>query len=127
MAQPITVGVTGAITTAPASPTGPTPLYQTVKTFGLQRTYAYRTDHNLSINNPATPYSVPLGSISKVRFMALTVVGSSVELRVTWSSGVDQTSKVSEFLMFSSPSEGDQLTAIKLVGVSDIELILMGD
>lgn len=126
MAQPVTVAVTGAISAAPSTPAAQATL-QSVKPFFLQRTYSYRLDQNLTINSPVSPVEISLGSITKVRFVALTVIGSSVQLLVTSGAGTDQTVKVSEFFLFSAPSEGDQLTAIKIQGVSDVEMILLGD
>ena len=126
MAQPVTVSVTGAITAALSTPS-PQATLQSVKPFFLQRTLSYRRDDNFSINAPVVPFEVPLGSITKVRFMVMTVIGASVTLQVTSAAGSNQSIKVSEFFLFSSPSAGDEFTSISILGVSDIEMILMGD
>lgn len=130
MAQPITVSVTGAVNAAPASSTALVPSLMDMKPFGLQRTYNYRIANSFSVNNPliGSPFTVPLGSITKVRFIAMSIVGAaSMQLLVTSAAGADQTFKVSELLLWSAPTESDQMTAIKLVGIGDVELILLGD
>jgi hypothetical protein len=127
MAQPITVTVTGAVQAAPSATNALVPSLLGTKPFGINRTYAYRTEKNISINAPVSPVTLDIDSITKVRFCVLTVIGASVEMRVTSASGTDQAFKVSEFFMWSSPSEGDQWTSIKLLGVTDLEFILLGD
>lgn len=74
------------------------------------------------------PYIVSLGSIVKVRFIGLRVInGSSIKLLRTSPAGTDQAIKVSSMELWHSPNSGDEVTAIKLVGTADIELLIAGD
>lgn len=129
MAQPITITVTGAATAAPASTTALVPSLMSMKPFGMNRTYSYRIANSFNVNNPliGSPFTVPLGSIAKVRFALMAVIGNSMQVIVTSTAGTDQSFKVSELLLWSAPTEGDQWTSIKLVGVGDVELLLLGD
>ncbi len=129
MAQPKTVTVNGAVIVGPASSTSLVPSLQDNVLLSVLRTYAYSTADTYSINNPVegSPFTLPLGSITKVRFFYMRVIGASAELMVTNAHGADQKFDVSEMIVWSSPNEGTQLTAIKLVGVTDIEVILSGD
>lgn len=126
MAQPVTVTVTGAVTAAPAATTALSPSLQDVLPFGISRTYSYRQPSSFSVNSPTNPVSVGLGSITKVRFVMMSVIGASVKVTITTGLGT-ATFPVSERWMWSSPNEGDQITAMSLTGVSDIEMLLLGD
>jgi len=130
MAQPVTISVTGAIQAAPAVSTALAPSLSDTVQFGTNRTYSYKISNNFSINNPiiGSPFDVPLGSITKVRFMFIRTIGASVLMLVTSPADPDpQLIYVAEEMFWSSPSEGTQLTAIQLVGVTDVEMIISGD
>lgn len=127
MAQPVTVTVTGAVTAAPSATTALLPSLQDTIPFGLTRTYSYRVGNSFSINAPVSPVAVAFGSITKVRFVMMSVIGASVQVAITSAAGNAQVFKVGERWLWSSPSEGDQITAMTLLGVSDIELLLLGD
>ena len=130
MAQPITITVNGAVQAAPASTTALAPSLSDTVQFGTSRTYAYKITNSFSINNPlsGSPFTVPLGSITKVRFMFIRAIGAGVLMLLTSPADPDpQLLYVTEEMLWSSPSEGTQLTAIQLVGVTDVEMILSGD
>jgi hypothetical protein len=75
-----------------------------------------------------SPYTVALDSITKARFLGVRVInGSSIKMLLTSPSGTDQALKVSSMLLWHSPNSGDEITAIKLVGTADIELLIAGD
>jgi len=123
MAQPITVTVNGAISASPSASNSLAPSLSDTVQFGTQRTYSYKFANNFSINAPVTPVVIGLGgSITKVR-----PIGSPIDVLVTSPAGTDQAIYVSEEWLWSSPSEGTQITGIKMLGVSDIEMLLLGD
>ena len=110
------------------SPCGPT-LSDTLRT-DFQGTYSASKSSRLAIVNAtdATPYVVALDSITKIRFLALRVInGASIKALLTSPSGSDQAIKTSSLLLWHSPNSGDEITAIKLVGTADIELMIAGD
>ena len=119
----------GAVTGMPTnSPCGPT-LSDTLRT-DFQGTYSASKSSRLAIVNAtdATPYVVALDSITKIRFLALRVInGASIKALLTSPSGSDQAIKTSSLLLWHSPNSGDEITAIKLVGTADIELMIAGD
>src|SRR5580692_2129283 len=109
MAQPVTVTVNGAVMANPSATTSLSPSLADTVQFGTQHTYSYKIANNFSINAPVSPVSVVLGSIAKVRFMFLRVIGGPVQVLVTSAAGTGQTYSVSEYMLWSSPAEGTQL------------------
>lgn len=127
MAQPVTVTVNGSVSAQPSATNALAPSLAATVLFGTQRTYSYRVDDSFSINSPVSPTSVNLGSITNVRFIFLRTIGSPVTAFLTSPAGSAQAFPVSEYFLWSSPSVGSQVTAISLQGVSDLEMILVGD
>jgi len=128
MSQPSTIGINGAVVASPANTAQFAPSLQEMLSISCERTYSYKSGNSATVNNLiGSPYVVPLGSVTKVRFLALRVIGAALQVLVTSASGTDQTFKVSDLWLWHSPNEGDQLTAIKLVGTADIEYVLAGD
>ena len=129
MSQAATIAHSGAVTGYPvSSPCGPT-LSDTLRT-DFQGTYSASKSSRLAIVNAtdASPYVVALDSITKIRFLALRVInGASIKALLTSPSGSDQAIKTSSLLLWHSPTSGDEITTIKLVGTADIELMLAGD
>lgn len=73
------------------------------------------------------PYTVALDTITKVRFVCIKVVnGASIKAVLTSAFGTDQKLSGNIFI-WNSPNAGDEITAIKLVGTADIELMIAGD
>ena len=75
-----------------------------------------------------SPFVVSMDSVVRARFLVLRVVnGASIKLLFTSSVGTDQKLDVSSMFLWHSPNSGDEITAIKLVGTADIELMIAGD
>lgn len=129
MAQPVTVSLNGAVTASPAVSSPTSPSLQDILNISTNRVYGYKTGNSTTVNNPlvGSPFVLPLSSMTKIRFFAMRALGNSLQVLVTSAAGTDQTFKVSDVMVWSSPNEGDQITAIKLVGVSDVEYLLAGD
>jgi hypothetical protein len=128
MAQPVTVTVNGAIMANPSASTSLSPSLADTVQFGTQRVYSYKFANNFSINAPVSPVTIGLGgSMTKVRFMFIRPIGGPIEVLLTSPAGTDQALFVSEEWLWSSPSEGTQVTGIKMLGVSDVEMLLLGD
>lgn len=127
MSQMVTVAVSGAVTAGPANASPTAPSLQDSLNVSTLRTYSYKSGQSTTINAPVTPLVVNLGAITKVRFFVIRVIGAGLQVLLTSALGTDQVFKVSDEMMWSSPNEGDQITAIKLVGVADVEYLLAGD
>ena len=129
MSQAATIAHSGAVSGTPvSSPCGPT-LSDTLRT-DFQGTYGASKSSRIAINGAtdSVPYVVALDSVVKIRFLGLRVVnGASIKALLTSPSGTDQALKTSSLLLWHSPNSGDEITAIKLVGTADIELMIAGD
>ena len=129
MSQAATISHAGAVTGSPTnSPCGPT-LSDTLRT-DFQGTYGASKSSRLAINGATllVPYTVAMDSVAKARFLGLRVVnGASIQVLLTTPAGTDQAINVSSLLLWHSPNSGDEITAIKLVGTADIELMIAGD
>ena len=129
MSQAATITHSGAASGSPtSSQCGPT-LSDTLRT-DFQGTYGASKSSRIAVvaATDAVPYVVSLDSIAKVRFLGLRVVnGSSIKALLTSPSGTDQALKTSSLLLWHSPNSGDEITAIKLVGTADIEIMIAGD
>jgi hypothetical protein len=126
MSQPVTITLNGAITAAPSTSTALVPSLASTAMLSLQRTYGYKVADSGSINSPSSPVALALGSITKVRFIFLRVIGASVTVVATSAAGT-ATFKCADEFIWHNPNEGDQFTAITLQGVTDFEYILAGD
>lgn len=127
MSQMVTVTVSGAVVAGPANASPTAPSLQDMLNVSTSRTYGYKSGQSTTINAPSTPFAVNLGAITKVRFLALRTIGASMQVLLTSALGTDQAFKVSDLMVWSAPNEGDQITAIKLIGVADVEYLLAGD
>lgn len=127
MAQTRTVWLTGAASIAPVAVlNGPT----LADHLNISATATYQASKASPLSVSSTteaPYTVSLDSITKVRFMILKVRSGSVTLQLTSAAGTDQKLKVSDQIIWHAPNAGDEITAIKLVGTADVELLLAGD
>jgi hypothetical protein len=129
MAQSVTIWHSGSVTGQPLSVPGGPSLYDMMNT-SFNGTYGASKATRLSVIGATDllPYSVAFDSLTKARFLGLRVInGSSIKALLTSPSGTDQAIKVSSMLLWHSPNSGDEITAIKLVGTADIELLIAGD
>ena len=129
MAQAVTIWHSGAVSGQPIAVPGGPSLADTLNT-SFQGTYSASKSSRLSVvaATDIAPYTVTLDSVSKARFLGLRVInGASIKVLLTSPSGTDQTIKVSSLLLWHSPNSGDEITAIKLVGTADIEILIAGD
>lgn len=128
MAQSRTVWVNGAVSVSPTSaPNGPS-LADNLA-ISLTNTFQASKASPLSIaSTDGSPFTLSLDSIVKVRFIALKVnSGASVKMLLTSAAGTDQKVSVSGLFLWHAPNAGDEITAIKLVGTADVELLIAGD
>jgi hypothetical protein len=129
MPQSTTIWHTGNVTGRPSPTVGGPSLSEYLDT-SFTGTYSASTAKRMTVVGATdiAPFTVALDSISKVRFLGLRVVnGASLKLLLTSASGTDQAVKVSSLWLWHSPNAGDEITAIKLVGTADIELMIAGD
>jgi len=129
MAQAVTIWHSGAVSGQPhAAPCGPS-LSDTLNT-SFQNTYSASKASRLSVvaATDQTPYTFPLDSITKARFIGVRVLnGASIKILLTSASGTDQALKTCSLLLWNSSNSGDEITAIKLVGTADLEILIAGD
>ena len=130
MAQASTIWHSGAITRQPVSSFPGGPSLSDMLNTSFQGTYGATKSAPLSIVGATDllPFIVSLDSIVKARFLGIRVLnGPSIKVLLTSPSGTDQALKVSSLLLWHSPNSGDEITAIKLVGTADIEILIAGD
>ena len=129
MAQAVTIWHTGAVSGQPiACPGGPS-LSDTLNT-SFSGTYSSAKSSRLSVIGATdfAPYVFSMDSVVKARFIGMRILnGPSIKVLLTSTSGTDQAIKVSSLLLWNSPNAGDEITAIKLVGTADIEILIAGD
>jgi len=129
MAQSVTIWHSGAVTGQPLAVPGGPSLSDMMNT-SFSNTYSASQASRLSVvaATDSVPFVVAFGSVTKVRFLGIRVInGSSIKALLTSPSGTDQALKTSSMLLWHSPNSGDEITAIKLVGTADIELLIAGD
>lgn len=129
MPQATTIWHSGSVTGRP-SPTVGGPSLQDYLDTSFTGTYSAGTSKRLTVIGATdiAPFTVALDSIAKVRFIGMRIVnGASLKMLLTSASGADQAIKLSSFFLWHSPNAGDEITAIKLVGTADIELMIAGD
>jgi hypothetical protein len=130
MAQSVTIWHNGAVMGQVPSPVPSGPSLADTLNTSFSGTYAASKATRLSVVGATdlAPYTVVLDSVTKARFLGIRVInGSSIKALLTSPSGTDQAIKVSSLLLWHSPNSGDEITAIKLVGTADIELLIAGD
>lgn len=128
MAFPATIKHTGSLQAAPTNGSlGDVPSLTDLINTSFQATYQSTKSGRPSINAPVVPAVLDLESVVKVRAIALRVRGGSLKILLTSAAGVDQAIRVSDAFIWSAPSPGDEITAIKFVGVADLEYVIAGD
>jgi hypothetical protein len=129
MAQSVTIWHSGAMTGQPLAVPGGPSLSDMMNT-SFNGTYSASQSSRLSVVGATdlVPFAVAFGSVTKARSLGMRVInGSSIKVLLTSPSGTDQALKTSSMLLWHSPNSGDEITAIKLVGTADIELLIAGD
>ena len=129
MPQSTTIWHTGNVTGRPSPTTGGPSLSDSFDT-SFTGTYSSGTSKRLTVIGATdiAPFAVAMDSVAKARFIAMRIVnGASLKVLLTSAAGADQAIKVSSVLIWHSPNAGDEITAIKLVGTADIELMIAGD
>ena len=130
MAQASTIWHSGAVTRQPVSSFPGGPSLSDMLNTSFQGTYGATKSAALSIVGATlgSPFVLDMDSVVKARFLGIRVLnGPSIQLLITSPSGTDQAIKTSSLLLWHSPNSGDELTAIKLVGTADIEILIAGD
>jgi hypothetical protein len=129
MGQSVSIWHTGAVSVHPlSSPCSPS--LGGVFNTAFQGTYTAAKAADLGVVGATdlAPFVVAFDSVLKARFICLRVTnGSSIKVLITSPSGTDQAIKVSSIWIWHSPNPGDEITAIKLVGTADIEIMIAGD
>ena len=129
MAQAVTIWHSGSVTGQPTPVPGGPSLADMLNT-SFSGTYSASKATRLSVVGATdlAPFAVAFDSVTKARFVGMRVInGSSIKVLLTSPSGTDQAVKVSSMFLWHSPNSGDEITAIKLVGTADIELLIAGD
>lgn len=128
MAQSAQIKVTGVVTTAPATSSFFSCTLQELLNLSLCAVYESAKGAGVSISSTdLAPYSVPFEGITKGRFFAVRVLsGVSMKVLVTTALGV-ATLPLSDLHMIHNPNDGDQITAIQIVGIGDLAYALAGD
>ena len=130
MAIPVTVQHVGSLQGTPTTATTVFPSLIEIANTSFQRTYTQRISGSLTVLNATdlAPKVVPFGSVAKARVVFLRLSGGSLKVKLTSAAGVDQAILISDELLIHTPNEGDQITAINLVGSGvDVEYSIIGD
>jgi hypothetical protein len=96
----------------------------------FQGTYSASKSSRLSVVGATdlSPYVFPMDSVAKARAIGMRVInGASIKALLTSPVGTDQAISTGSLLLWHSPNPGDEITAIKLVGTADIEILIAGD
>jgi len=79
-------------------------------------------------SSDGSPFIPSLGAITAVRAIAIrSLTGATVVVKLTSAKGTDQQLPVSDLLVIQAKNEGDQYTAIKIVGTATIEYLIAGN
>lgn len=129
MAQSNVLGVVGAVSIAPASSALFTPAsLQQFLSLNLDATYGAAKGMERSVAVlAASPETLPLEGITKLRFLALRVLsGATMQVWLTTALGVAKI-PVSDALLWHAPNPGDEATLVQIVGTADFQYVLAGD
>jgi hypothetical protein len=121
--------VAGAATLGPIQPTcAPFPSGECVFSINLSQTTQADSAKSLSVNSPVTWVDLLAGTgITNVSFFSLRVRNATnFEVRFTTAGGADQIIRLSDLFVYSSPVSGQQITALSVRGVGDMELLVAG-
>lgn len=130
MGQPAIVQVTGAVTVSPVSCGPGSPSLQETMQIFVYAAYSGSKSGRPTVSAPLDdPYVVPFEGITNVRFLSIESVGQ-VPMKLLLTSpngGVDQVIPFSNRVLIHSPADGDEMTAIKIVGNGGVSYVLAGD
>jgi len=121
---------TGALQAAPTPASSTFPSLQDIGNTSFQRTYSQRISGSPSVvgATDGVPFILPFGSVTKCRMFWLRVNGGgSLKVKFTTPLATDQVLNVADEWLWHSPNEGDQMTAIKLIGTGETEYLVAGD
>jgi hypothetical protein len=118
------------LTGSPGNPSSALPSLQEIANTSFSRTYSQRQAGAPQVINATdlAPFILSLGTVTKIRMLFVRVVGSGViRLKLTSAAGADQALPLSDLIVWHAPAEGDQITAVKVVGTADLEYTVYGD
>jgi hypothetical protein len=128
VAQTFELQVTGAVQASPFASLSGGQSLQDFLTFNVRKAYNGRSADVSSIAaTDGSPYTLPLGTIAKVRFLGIHVLAGALKALLTNPSETDQVVRFGDWLFLHCPNPGEELTAIKLVGTADFEYFVAGD
>jgi hypothetical protein len=129
VAQAFELIVTGAVQASPFASLSGGQSLQDFLTFNIRKSYTGRSADVTSVVGATdlAPYVLPLGTITKVRFLAIHVLSGALKAKLTTPSETDQVVRFGDWLVIHAPNPGEELTSIKLVGTADLEHFLSGD
>lgn len=97
----------------------------------LSKLYPREDSDTTSIaSTDLSPFVLHSAVVPSARIFALRVVTGTVKVKLTSAAGIDQSLQVSGpegFMMWMSPTAGDEITTIKLIGTADVEYLVAGD
>ncbi len=127
MGQPVNIELKGSLVASPVPGMCGPSLRDTVDV-SFSHAYTQRQSAAMSVNaTPDAPFALPFGGVTKGRALVLRVRGGSLKALLTTPAGAAQAIRVSDLLVMHNPAEGDQLTAVSLIGTAEIEYLLAGD
>lgn len=128
MAQSRQVTVTGVATATPATASNFSCTLQALLPLDVCAVYQASKGTELSIDSTdLAPFSVPFEGITKGRFFGIRLrSGNSMKVLVTTALGVAPL-PLSDLFLWHAPNDGDQATAIQIVGTGDVAYLFAGD
>lgn len=126
--MPSDVEVAGTVQGGPKLPQGDTTLSPLLD-LGLRATYAQMDAGSFSFTGSSgSPYRLNPGGVTLIRFLVLRAVdGQSIVARLSSAAGGAQAVPISSLFVLHVPNDGDELTAVDLVGSGRIEYLAAGD
>jgi len=118
--------VTGEVKLSPSTPTGPGGAYATVALDVVSRNYGAQDSGAFSVSGTT---QLSPGAVAAIRFLAIRALDGQAMVALVSSSsgGADQGFPFSDLLLLNSPSPGDPIASVKLVGAGRIEYVIAGD
>lgn len=128
MAQSVSLQVIGAVTATPSTVAAYSCTLQQLLPLSLSAVYESSKANIISVDSTdLAPFSIPFENIIKGRLFGMRLLsGATMKLLVTTALGVF-TIPVSDLQLIHNPTDGDEFTAIKLVGTGDVAYCLAGD
>jgi len=129
MTTPQKFELLGAATLGAVSPVGAFPANESSFPIAVSQITQGSSVGARRINTPSPGFLDLLAGtgITSLRYLVLIVRNGVFVVRMSSSAGADQLLTVSEFIAFSNPQSGSQITALAIQGVGDIDLVMAGD